>query len=42
MDYDIVTIAQDVLYPGFRNVDMCKPIGRPTSLQMTAGAGRRK
>lgn len=42
MDYDIVTVAGDVLFPGFRNLNMCVPEGRPVKLQTTAGAVKRK
>lgn len=40
-DYDIVTIADGVLFPGLRTPDMCTPAGRPTELQTTGGAKRR-
>jgi Adenomatosis polyposis coli down-regulated 1 len=40
MDYDIVSITGDVLYPGFRSANMCVKDGRPTKNQTTAGARR--
>jgi hypothetical protein len=33
VDYDIMKIKDGVATPGFRTGDMCKPEGRPTSLQ---------
>jgi hypothetical protein len=41
-DYDITTIAGDVLYPGLRTPDMCTPAGRPTLVQDTMGAKKLK
>ena len=39
MDYDIVQLRNDVLYPGVRNPGMCMAAGRPVELQPT-GARR--
>jgi hypothetical protein len=33
VDYDIMKIKDGVATPGFRTGDMCKPEGRPTTLQ---------
>jgi hypothetical protein len=33
VDYDIMKIKDGMATPGFRTADMCKPEGRPTSLQ---------